>query len=143
VALARGVVQTLSQPNDAPNPSDVLADGFVAWTIATTRGRGWAARLMEQVHVADTAESGHGPGGCGQLATRGHPSRIGARGREGRLRGVAVQQQIFGRDIGRRNEPVVLLLHDLDLTLVQRYLEHGDQIVLRELGENGATDQVR
>lgn len=50
VALARGVVQTLSQPNDAPNPSDVLADGFVAWSLATTRGRGWAARLMEQVH---------------------------------------------------------------------------------------------
>ena len=60
-----------------------------------------------------------------------------------RLRGVAVQQQIFWRDVGRRNEPVVLLLHDPDLTLVQRYLEHGDQIVLRELGEDGATDQVR
>ncbi len=50
VALARGVVQTLAEPNDAPNPSDVLVDGIVAWILATTRGRTWAARLMEQVH---------------------------------------------------------------------------------------------
>ena len=31
VALARGVVQTLAEPNDPPNPPDVLTDGFVAW----------------------------------------------------------------------------------------------------------------
>ena len=50
VTLARGVVHTLAQPNEAPNPPDVLTDGFVAWILATNRGRGWAARLMEQVH---------------------------------------------------------------------------------------------
>ena len=50
VALARGVVQTLAEPNDAPKPPDVLTDGFVAWILATIRGRGWAARLMAQVH---------------------------------------------------------------------------------------------
>ena len=50
VALARGVIHTLAQPNEAPNPPEVLTDGFVAWILATTRGRAWAARLMEQVH---------------------------------------------------------------------------------------------
>ncbi|MDE0703782.1 MAG: hypothetical protein OXH59_08680 [Rhodospirillaceae bacterium] len=50
VALARSVVQTLAEPDDAPDPAGVLTDGFVAWILATTRGRAWAARLMAQVH---------------------------------------------------------------------------------------------
>ena len=50
VALARGVVQTLAGSNGAPDPADVLTDGFVAWILATTRGRNWAAGLIEQIH---------------------------------------------------------------------------------------------
>ena len=60
-----------------------------------------------------------------------------------RLRGVPVPQQILRRDLGRRNKPVVPLLHDLDPILIQRNLEHGDQVVVREQGEDGTTDQVR
>ena len=50
VALARGVVQTLADPTNEPNPSTVLGDGFVAWILATNRGRNWAASLMEGLH---------------------------------------------------------------------------------------------
>ena len=50
VALARGVVQTLADPANEPNPSNVLGDGFVAWTLATFRGRNWAASLMARIH---------------------------------------------------------------------------------------------
>lgn len=60
-----------------------------------------------------------------------------------RLRGVPVPQQILRRDVGRRHKPVVLLLHDLDLILIRRNLEHGDQVILRELGEDGSTNQIR
>ena len=59
------------------------------------------------------------------------------------LGGVTVPQQIIRGDVGRQNKPVVLLLHDLDLTLVLGNLEHGDQVVLGELGEDGTTDQIR
>ena len=50
VALARGVVQTLADPTNEPNPSNVLGDGFVAWTLATIGGRNWAASLMARIH---------------------------------------------------------------------------------------------
>ena len=50
VALARGVIHTLGEPNGDPDPTAVLEDGFAAWILATTRGRGWAARLLERVH---------------------------------------------------------------------------------------------
>ena len=50
VALARGVVQTLTEPTRDPIPSNVIGDGFVAWILATTRGRNWAAGLMDQIH---------------------------------------------------------------------------------------------
>ena len=50
VALARGVIHTLGEPNGDPDPTVVLEDGFAAWILATTRGRGWAARLLERVH---------------------------------------------------------------------------------------------
>ena len=50
VALARGIVQTLADPTDNPNPSHVLGDGFVAWIVTTNRGRNWSARLIERIH---------------------------------------------------------------------------------------------
>ena len=50
VALARGVVQTLADPAGDPDPSNVLGDGFVAWILATNRGRNWAASLMDRIH---------------------------------------------------------------------------------------------
>lgn len=50
VALARGVIHTLSTPTVAPDPRAILGDGFVSWTLATGRGRQWATALLEQIH---------------------------------------------------------------------------------------------
>ena len=50
VALARGVIHTLATPTATPDPRAILGDGFVSWTLATDRGRQWAASLLEQIH---------------------------------------------------------------------------------------------
>ena len=50
VALARGVIHTLSSPTVAPTPRSILGDGFVSWVLATHRGFQWATSLLEQIH---------------------------------------------------------------------------------------------
>ena len=50
VALARGVIHTLSSPTVAPAPRSILGDGFVSWVLATHRGFQWATSLLEQIH---------------------------------------------------------------------------------------------
>lgn len=49
VAIARGVIYTLANPNAAPEPETVLRDGFVAWIVETTAGRKWATELQNDI----------------------------------------------------------------------------------------------
>ena len=51
VALARGVVHTLLQPNVQPDPAGLLGSGFLAWIIEVEDGRVWAGDLLERVHA--------------------------------------------------------------------------------------------
>ena len=50
VALARGVIHTLTHPEANPDPQRILGDGFVAWIIQTTPGRAWANRFLGTIH---------------------------------------------------------------------------------------------
>ena len=50
VALARGVVHTLLNPNILPEPSELLGSGFLAWIIEVEDGRVWAGELLNRVH---------------------------------------------------------------------------------------------
>lgn len=50
VALARGVIHTLTQPREGPDPRKILSDGFVAWIPATVAGRQWAQDFLEKIH---------------------------------------------------------------------------------------------
>ena len=50
VTLARGVVHTVSRPDDQPNPSELLRDGYLAWIIEVESGRRWAQQLLDRVH---------------------------------------------------------------------------------------------
>ena len=50
VALARGVVHTLLNPNIRPNPCELLGSGFLAWIIEVENGRRWAQELLDHVH---------------------------------------------------------------------------------------------
>ena len=50
VALARGVIHTLTHPEADPDPQRILGDGFVAWIIQTTPGRAWASRFLGTIH---------------------------------------------------------------------------------------------
>ena len=50
VTLAKGVVHTVSRPNDQPNPKELLRDGYLAWIIETEPGREWAQQLLDRVH---------------------------------------------------------------------------------------------
>lgn len=47
------------------------------------------------------------------------------------------------RDLGRRDESVVLLLYHLDLSVVHGDFEHRDQVVLGELSQDRTADEVR
>lgn len=50
IALARGVIHTLTQPNRDPDPQQILGDGFASWILQGTRGRGWASQLFDHIH---------------------------------------------------------------------------------------------
>ena len=50
VALARGVVHTLLNPNIRPDPAELLGSGFLAWIVEVEDGRVWAGDLLERVH---------------------------------------------------------------------------------------------
>lgn len=49
VAIARGVIYALADPNAKPKPKIVLRDGFVAWIIETTAGLKWATDLQNDI----------------------------------------------------------------------------------------------
>ena len=51
VALARGVVHTLVKPNDRPDPSELLGNGYLAWIVEVEDGRVWARELLDRVHA--------------------------------------------------------------------------------------------
>ena len=55
---------------------------------------------------------------------------------------VTVPQQIFLGHFRSRDQPVVLLVDQLDVVAVKSDLEQRDQVAFGELGENGTTDQV-
>ena len=50
VALARGVIHTLSNPGETPDAGKILGDGFVAWILDSHKGRQWADNFLEQIH---------------------------------------------------------------------------------------------
>ena len=50
VALARGVIASLGDSSDSPDPKALLGDGFIAWILATHDGRVWAGKLMKIIH---------------------------------------------------------------------------------------------
>ena len=50
VTLAKGVVHTVSRPDDQPNPNELLRDGYLAWIIEIELGRRWAQELLDRVH---------------------------------------------------------------------------------------------
>lgn len=50
VALARGVIHTLTHPRQNPVAKEILDDGFVAWIVDSDRGRQWADDFFGQVH---------------------------------------------------------------------------------------------
>ena len=50
VTLARGVVHTVSRPDDPPKSSELLRDGYLAWIIEIEPGREWAQKLLDRVH---------------------------------------------------------------------------------------------
>ena len=51
VALARGVVHTLLNPNTRPAPAQLLGSGFLAWIVEVEDGRVWARELLDRVHT--------------------------------------------------------------------------------------------
>ncbi len=53
ITLARGVIATLENGNDDPDPIKLLKDGFVSWIPQTTRGRQWAIELFNQIFAFD------------------------------------------------------------------------------------------
>ena len=50
ITLARGVVHTLAKPEEKPNASVILKEGFAAWIVDSTEGRRWAQEVLEKVH---------------------------------------------------------------------------------------------
>ena len=50
VALARGVIHTVSNPHQKPDASVILKDGFVSWVLDSNKGRDWAQHLVMSVH---------------------------------------------------------------------------------------------
>ena len=51
VALARGVVHTLLNPNVRPDPTALLDSGFLSWIVEVEGGRVWARTLLDRVHA--------------------------------------------------------------------------------------------
>ena len=50
VALARGVVHTVLNPDSPPNVRDLLGNGYLAWIVEVEDGRAWANDLLGRVH---------------------------------------------------------------------------------------------
>ena len=50
VALARGVVHTLLNPDIKPDSKKLLGNGYPAWILSVENGRKWAQELLETVH---------------------------------------------------------------------------------------------
>ena len=50
VALARGVINELAMRRETPNPTEVLASGFVAWVLDSQMGVQWANELFEEIN---------------------------------------------------------------------------------------------
>ncbi|MCY4289387.1 MAG: N-6 DNA methylase [Aestuariivita sp.] len=53
IALARGVIATLENPDSSPEPDKLLSDGFVSWILQTTKGRQWASEILGQIFAFD------------------------------------------------------------------------------------------
>ena len=53
VTIARGVIHTLTREADEPDPSTLLADGFVAWILQVPRGVKWARGVLLEIHSWD------------------------------------------------------------------------------------------
>lgn len=49
IALARGVVWSLSNPGRAADPQQLLGDGFASWIVQPVAGRQWAEAALERV----------------------------------------------------------------------------------------------
>ncbi|MDE0303045.1 MAG: N-6 DNA methylase [Gammaproteobacteria bacterium] len=50
VALARGVIHVLANPDRVPQAKEILGEGFVAWIVETVAGRQWADQLFKEIH---------------------------------------------------------------------------------------------
>ena len=50
ITVARGVVHTLAKPEEKPNASVILKEGFAAWIVDSTEGGRWAQEILEKVH---------------------------------------------------------------------------------------------
>ena len=50
VGLARGIVHTLANPKESPNNNKIFGDGFISWTVETTRAQTWATSFLERIH---------------------------------------------------------------------------------------------
>lgn len=50
VALARGVIHVLANPDRVPQAEEILGEGFVAWIVETVAGRQWADQLFKEIH---------------------------------------------------------------------------------------------
>ncbi len=53
VALARGVIWTMSNGEGEPDAEDLLGDGFVSWIVKSTLGQNWANDLLKELNLYD------------------------------------------------------------------------------------------
>ena len=53
VALARGVIRSMSGERPETDPGHLLADGFVSWIVQTSRGRQWVDGVLERISGYD------------------------------------------------------------------------------------------
>ena len=51
VAIARGLVQTLTTPSRDPDNPSPLSEGFPAWIIQHPAGMEWSTQLLDQIHA--------------------------------------------------------------------------------------------
>lgn len=53
VAIARGVIHALAEPNVEADPEIILQEGFAAWIVETTAGKKWANELLDDINKYD------------------------------------------------------------------------------------------
>lgn len=53
VALARGVIWSMTEGHSEPNSVNLLGNGFISWIVQTTPGRNWARDLLEKINDYD------------------------------------------------------------------------------------------